>query len=236
MDIESYSKYKKFYYGDGASDLLLKYLNKSKWESFLDLGCGDGLLLRALDRLGYLKNKKVFGVDLSEERINLAKEINKDFICFAENACDIKSIKNNSIDFLVSTQLIEHVSDDKKMIKEIDRVLAKNGIVYLTTNFRKWFGWYFYRNNGKWVLDPTHIREYSKDEELLDILNKYNFKVIEIRKTHSKRSLRDFILKRLGAGVYIYKNKFLKSLPVLGITIPGYYEWEIIFIRGNNNL
>lgn len=234
MDIEDYSKYKKFYYGDGVPELLAKYLNKIEWKNFLDLGCGDGLLLKALDRLGYLKNKNVYAVDLSQERIALTKNINKNFICSVSDACNITTIKDHSIDFLVASQLIEHVSDDEKMIGEINRILSKDGIVYLATNFKKWYGWYFYRNNGMWRLDPTHTREYSKDSQLLNILNKYNFEVIEIKKTQTRRSVRDFILKRLGADVYAYKNNFLNFLPVLGVPILGYYEWEIVFQRNKS--
>jgi len=231
MDIENYSKYKKFYYGDGIPDLLAKYINKTKVETILDLGCGDGLLLRALDNLGYLKSKKVYAIDLSQERVNLVQEINKEFKCFAEDACSATSIKDGSIDFLMATQLIEHVQDDDKMVKEISRMLAENGTVYLSTNLKKWYGWYFYRNNGKWVLDPTHIREYSNERQLLDILDKYNFKVIESKKTQTRRALRDFFLKRMGANVYAYKNRFLNRLPILGVPVLGYYEWELVFTK-----
>jgi len=228
MDIEEYSKYRQFYSED-APELLLKYLNRANWNSFLDLGCGDGSLLYALNKKGYFDGKIVYAIDLSESRINLVKKINKDFICFVGDACNIKNIKDNSIDFLVSTQLIEHVQNDEMMIKEIKRALTENGIIYISTVFKKWYGWYFYRCNGKWVLDPTHLSEYTKDSQLLDIFRQHGFEIIENKKTITQRPVVDFIFKRLGVNRYIFiNNPFLKLIRNLKVPIFGYYNWEIV--------
>jgi len=228
MDIEGYSKYIQFYTGE-IPKLLLKYLNQHNYKSFLDLGCGDGALLYALDKKGYFAGKIVFAVDLSENRINLVKKINKDFICFVDDACNIKNIKDSSIDFVVSSQLIEHVVDDKKMVKEVARILKKKGTAYISTVFKKRYAWYFYKCNGKWVLDPTHVREYTKDGQLLDILNKYGFRIIENKKIPIRRSFSDFILKRMVADRNIFiSHPFLESLRIISIPIFGYYNWEIV--------
>ena len=118
MDVEEYSKYLQFY-TDEIPELLVKYLNKANWKSYLDLGCGDGALLYALNKKGYFYGKIVYAIDLSESRISLAKRIDKDFRCFVDDACNIQTIKDNSIDFLVSTHVIEHVTHDEAMVKEI---------------------------------------------------------------------------------------------------------------------
>lgn len=229
MDIEQYSKYKQFY-TEKIPGLLLEYLDKHRYENFLDLGCGDGSLLHALNKKGYFNGQKtVYAVDLSENRINLVKKINKNFRCFVADACNVSQIENNSIDFLVSSQVIEHVNSDESMIKEIYRLLEKNGIVYISTVFKKWYGWYFYKCDRKWTLDPTHLREYAEDSELLDIFNKNGFEVLENKKTLVKRSLIEFILKRTRAGRQIFANyPFLQPVRNLSIPILGYYNWEIV--------
>jgi len=228
MDIEEYSKYIQFYIEE-TPKLLLEYINKVDWNSLLDLGCGDGSLLYALNKKGYFNGKIVYAVDLSQNRINLVKKINKNFICFVGDACNIKNIKDNSIDFLVSTQLIEHVQNDEMMIKEIKRVLTKNGVIYLSTVFKKWYGWYFYRCNGKWVLDPTHLREYTKNNQLFDIFSKYDFEIIENKKTVTQRPVIDFISKRFGVSRNMFAdNYFLGLIKKLNIPIFGYYNWEIV--------
>lgn len=227
MDIKEYSEYMQFY-TEEVPELLLKYFHKNKWNSFLDLGCGDGSLLYALDKKGLLNGKLVQAIDLSESRINLIKNINKNFIGFVDDACNIKNIKDNSIDFLVSSQVIEHVGDDNKMVGEIRRILRDDGLVYLSTVFKKWYGWYFYRCEGRWVLDPTHLREYSKDNQLFNIFKKNGFEVIESKKKLVSRSLLDFVLRKLHAGRYVYSNPILRSLRKIRIPVLGYYEWEIM--------
>lgn len=218
MDIEEYSKYKQSY-NDEIPDLLNKYFSKKDVLNYLDLGCGDGVLLNALNKKGYFENKKVYAVDLSENRINLVKEINKKFVCLVSDACNVSDIKENSIDFLVSSQVIEHVKNDEIMIKEIYRMLKKDGIAYISTVFKKKYAWYFYRCNGQWVLDPTHVREYTNEDQLFGILERNNFKIIESRKTLIKRSVLDFSMKRIGVK---------KETKILNIPILGYYNWEIV--------
>ena len=44
---------------------------------------------------------------------------------------------------------------------------ARAGSLYLTTVFKGWYAWYFYRCEGRWTVDPTHLREYRSDAELL---------------------------------------------------------------------
>jgi len=228
MDIEEYSKYRQFYNED-IPELLLKYINKNNWNNYLDLGCGDGSLLNALNKKGYLDNKTVYAVDLSENRINLVKKINKNFICLVGDACNIKNIQDGKIDFLVSSQVIEHVKSDGDMVKEIYRLMNKDGVVYISTVFKKWYGWYFYRCNNKWTLDPTHLREYNTDNQLLDIFVKNSFDILENRKVLVKRSIVDFFLKRVGGDRDVFiKYPFLKFIRNLNMPIFGYYNWEIV--------
>lgn len=227
MNIEEYAKYKQFY-DQEIPELVSEYLSKNSWKTYLDLGCGDGSLLNALNEEDYFNNKIVYAIDLSENRINLVKKINKNFICFVADACDVKGIEDNSIDFLVSTQLIEHVESDDRMVKEIKRVLKSNATAYVTTVFKKWYGWYFYKCNGKWTLDPTHLREYDKDEQLLGIFEKYGFEIIDNKKTLIKHPLINFILKRIGVDRKAYNNLFFNFLRKVRIPIFGYYKWEIL--------
>lgn len=200
-----------------------------KPKSFLDLGCGDGSLLYFLNKKWYFKDKKVYAVDFSKYRIELIKKINPKFKCFVNDACNITNIKNDSIDFLNSTQLIEHVSSDEKMIKEISRILKKNGTVYLSTVFKKWYAWYFYKYNGKWALHPEHIREYTKDKQLIDLFEKEDFKILENKKKLFWFPLVEPIFRKLKIRRNIFENKFIKLLRNIKFPIIGYYEWELFF-------
>ncbi len=227
MDIETYSKYTHFYSGN-VPKLLLKYLNKYTWKSFLDVGCGDGALLFALNERHHFYNKMVYGIDLSLNRINRGKKINPNFKLFVDSAANMQCISDNSIDFLVSTQVVEHVPSDEGMIKEISRVLNKeNNIVYISTVFKKWYGWYFYRCNNKWTLDPTHLREYTSDDQLFRILQKNSFSIIESRKSLFWFTISHFFLRKMGIQNKV-NNPFWKLVSLFKVPIIGYYNWEIV--------
>lgn len=228
MDIEEYSKYSQLYTQE-VPELFLKHITSFHWNSFLDLGCGDGSTLYALNKRGLLKNKKVYAVDLSQKRIDLAKRINEHFICMVADACKVDDIEDNGIDLLFSSMLIEHVENDEAMVKEIHRLLKSGGTAFISTVFKKWYGWYFYRCNGKWVIDPTHLREYTNDSQLLDLFRRHGFEILEQKKILIRRPIVDFILKRLHVDKNTFiKYPFLERLRVLSIPILGYYDWEII--------
>ena len=50
----------------------------------------------------------------------------------------------------------------------------------------------------------------------------------KVKKTLTKRSVPDSILKRLGVSRYVYDNPVFNLLRNLNIPILGYYNWEII--------
>ena len=44
---------------------------------------------------------------------------------------------------VIANQIIEHLKDDELLIREIKRITKEEGIVYISTVFKKWYGWYF---------------------------------------------------------------------------------------------
>lgn len=228
MNIEEYSKIVPQFYTNEIPTLLEKYLRQNVWQNYLDCGCGDGSLLYALNINNFFINKKIFAIDLSQNRINLVKKIDPNINAFVDSVEELKTISNESMDFLVSTQVIEHV-DDKKMINEVHRVLKKSGTAYISTVFKKWYGWYFYRNNGKWVIDPTQLREYSNDGQLFKFIDTNKFEILENKKTLLKFPVVHLFLKIFKIkDREIYDNKVLNFIKNIKIPIFGYYNWEIV--------
>ena len=226
VDAEAYSKHTQFYTQE-IPFLLRDFLGGNQWQRCVELGCGDGSLFHALNQAGYFEDKTVCALDLSETRIKRIKAATGDNECLVADACRTP-LKDESCEFLFSSQVIEHVHSDEEMVREIRRVLAPNGIVYLATVFKKWYGWYFYRCNGKWTLDPTHVREYNHDKQLLDILERSGLEVLENRKSLDGRPVLDAVLRRIGASRKIYDNRFLRLLRAIRVPIFGYYIWEIV--------
>lgn len=227
--IEEYARILPQYYGTTIPKKLKKYLDATSFTSLLDCGCGDGALLYALKQNNYFKNRKISAVDLSKNRIDLVRKIDPKIHAYVDSAETLKRIKNNSIDFFMSTHVIEHV-DDKKMLDAIDRVVRKNGTIYIATIFKKWYGWYYYRKNGKWVMDLTHLREYSRDEELLNLIDKKKYIIIEMQKNQLYFPVIDFFIRRLfikNRQLFV-NNTFFNIIRNIKIPAVGYYNWEII--------
>ncbi|MDT8281865.1 MAG: methyltransferase domain-containing protein, partial [Gammaproteobacteria bacterium] len=51
-------------------DTIDRYLKKDKDSNVLDIGCGSGLMLNALEEIGH-----TYGMDMSDEAIEFSKEI-----------------------------------------------------------------------------------------------------------------------------------------------------------------
>lgn len=169
---------------------------------FLDLGCGDGRLITSIKK-DYPK-AKVTGVDISPRRI---KKLILTFpfdTFLVEDVCHT-SLKSESFDLIACEQTIEHVEDDKVLVKEIDRLLIPGGRLYITSVLKMPLAWYKYKNrHGKRCLDPTHEREYPSNKAFLDLFKEYH--LIDTKTTH---------VGRLFHGI--------------NIIIPGYYIIEALF-------
>ncbi len=232
MEIGRYSSKYIHYYTGEIPEMVSCVFKSLSVKDFADLGSGDGSLLYSLFAKGYLAGaSNVIAVDISQERINNVSRIDSRIKCFQGDICNLKMINDESLDFAVSSQVIEHISDQDRFVSEAGRILRKDGIFYLSTVFKKWYAWYFYRSLGRWVLDPTHLREYQDTAELLTIIQRRGFEVLRDRKTLQWFPLTDFFLKRIcpGDGARTaYKNRFLNAARKIKVPVLGYYNWEIL--------
>jgi len=94
----------------------------------LDVGTGPGYLpLNIARRAG--KDIKIIGVDIDEKMINIARENAKEFkvppkqVYFGVANAERLPVYENEFDFIVSTEVLHHVKDPVKMLKQIYRAL-----------------------------------------------------------------------------------------------------------------
>jgi len=229
-EIDKYSKKKIQVYHGEVPKILERYMREHDWNTFLDIGCGDGVLLHSLYRIGMLNGRVCRAVDLSRTRIDRAALVNPFAHFNVDDACNLKTIKNSVIDFATSMQVIEHVESDEKSVAEISRVLRPGGIAYIETIFKKTWAWYFYKCNGKHVLEPNHVREYTEDDQLVPILERYGLEIVEAHKELLRFSLIDVI----GHKTRLIRDTSTGIINVLRrvkVPIPGYYNWKIICIK-----
>ncbi len=233
MQIEEYAtKHPHYWSGDFTNPELDFLLKNNSFQNVIDIGCGDGSLLYSLQKLGYLDHfNEIWAVDLSENRLSSVKMISEKIKTVQDNAQCLTNIPDNHFDLVISTQVIEHVNDDGEMIKSLSRICSR--VIYLDTIFKKPYAWYFYKNmEGKWAIDPTHVREYMHESELLKKIPSNDFIVIFSKKNMLFFPILDFFIKRIGIkSKTIYANPIIKLLRKIKIPIIGYYCWKMVLLK-----
>ena len=232
MQFQSYSEIFLHYLSEEVPEKITHIIDEFKLEQIrvIDIGCGDGAILYGLSKSKFIKKYKVlYAVDLSNYRLDKVAKISNLIKIIEADAASIP-IENNSVDFIISNQLIEHLDNESKFLAECYRILDNDGRLYISTVYKKWYGWYFYKNKfNKWVIDPTHFREYTSDIQLFELIDNNSLSVISSSKTIFWFPVTDFILKRIGFKNDIYiKYKIINLLRKVKVPIFGYYNWEIV--------
>lgn len=96
-------------------------------EKVLEIGIGAGT-----DILEYAKNgSKVYGIDLTEEAINISKKhfkcAKQKYISFKKGNAEKLNFKDNFFDLVFSFGVLHHTPNADKAVKEIYRVLKPKG-------------------------------------------------------------------------------------------------------------
>lgn len=135
----------------------------------LDIGCADGLFTKVI--LEKSKASQIIGIDVLKSSIMWAKKHwkNKKIKFSLGNAHKLK-YKNQSFDAVFALEVMEHVPEPQKVLKEIKRVLKRKGYgVFLvptdSTLFRVvWFFWTKFWRGKIW--DDCHIQSFSSKNTL----------------------------------------------------------------------
>jgi len=96
----------------------------------LEVGCAEGGLLETLQDLGIY----AVGVELSDERVNIAKEKNPGLNIFVGDVTDpnLPKILNEKFDVVIMREVIEHVPDKKAAFNNLNSLLFDNGYLFIS--------------------------------------------------------------------------------------------------------
>lgn len=97
--------------------------------TILEIGSGEGYGVTELAP----KAKKYIAVDKYDSPISDKAKADNNIEFKQMNVPPLRGIEDSSIDFVVTFQVIEHIQNDEKFIKEIYRVLKPGGKMILTT-------------------------------------------------------------------------------------------------------
>lgn len=171
-----------------------KELGVKKGEKVLDAGCGTGYLLDFLCG----KRVKGVGVDISWEALKTAKKL---FPWFEFIQADLTKLpfKNGNFDKIFCFNVIEHIKDQDKAMREFQRVLKPRGVIVFGTNIKDSLSWQLFKLfcGG----DSTHTREFNA-QEFLSFVGQY-FKVV--------KSTRSSCIARFWSPVSWVLNRLLKG-------------------------
>ena len=168
-----------------------KHVKSSSDSLLLDAGCGGGVLI---DRLNC---KNHICLDISKRMLMLTKAKNKgrDSIFYIQSDIVELPFKNNSFPTVICTEVLEHVLDPEKAIKQIKRILKINGTAIFTVPnelFKQRVNRlasclkkiiYPHKRTGRKIYDPWHINHFSK-RDFQRLLYRYFSDVIIITIPH----------------------------------------------------
>ena len=166
---------------------VLKLLPKDA-KKVLDIGCSSAVLTAEIAK--QLKNSKVAGIDSYREAIDFAKSKYPHLELKVADAHKLP-YKDKSFDLVVCTETLEHVTDPKKSLLEMKRVLKKGGKAIISMDsgsllFRTiWFFWT--KSKGR-VWENAHLHEFSA--ALLEgLIKESGFKITKRNYSHMGMSI-----------------------------------------------
>jgi len=113
---------------------IIKIFKKNNLKRILDLGCGSGKYIELLSREGF----EIYGIDISEEAIKIAKAMLRKENLNAELVIGLIHEKlpynDNFFDGIISIKSFYHgtLSEIRYGISELERILKPDGLIYLT--------------------------------------------------------------------------------------------------------
>ena len=194
----SSSEYMKKHFRKFSSWLKKKYLNENSL--ILEIGSNDGTFL------GNFKKKNCYGFEPSKSVHKIAKKrgifsINK-FI----NLKNISQLKNkfNNFDLIIGSNVFCHIPDQIQLIKTIDKLLSKNGLIILEEPY---LGSMYEKISYDQIYDE-HVYMFSLSS-IQKIYKLFNFELIDAVPQITHGGSMRYILKRKGKGE---KSKRLKKM------------------------
>jgi ubiquinone/menaquinone biosynthesis C-methylase UbiE len=137
----------------------------------LDVGCGKGAYLKDINRIR--SDLELYGVDIGN-----VKEFLPDYINFEVSSGDDLPFEDEKFDLIICFHVLEHVLNPMDFLREFNRVLKNEGLVYVEMPYYKTIN--SPEGNVNFWSDPTHVRPYNRCS-IQRMLNYTHFDIIKIK-------------------------------------------------------
>ncbi len=120
--------------------------------SVLDVGCGAGFLTHALANAGH----RVFGIDLSANSLKIAKENDvSGRVDYRKASAYSLPFPDMSFDTVCAMDVLEHVENPRRLIREAARVLKPEGLFFFHTFNRNLLSYLVVIKGVEWFVRNT---------------------------------------------------------------------------------
>jgi 2-polyprenyl-3-methyl-5-hydroxy-6-metoxy-1,4-benzoquinol methylase len=203
---------------------------QNNWQDtkVLDVGCGVGTLVLYLADLG----AEATGWDISKRAITIANQARQDLELknakFIKGEIKKKKSTEEVQDLVISTEVIEHILDDKKFLADLVSHLRVGGVLLLSTpsSENKLYKMGYYKNFDREV---GHLRRYTK-ASLLKLFEDQQLKVVSIEAVEGP--LRNLLFtSKLGFLIRFIKGPLVPIFHVFdrwSASMFGASDWQII--------
>lgn len=258
-EVEKYEKVAKLFSHDtlleGCShplrlNVALNFLERVGGNKLvLDCACGDGIQAEK-----FSKTHRVIGIDLSSVRVKRARA--KGLSVMVADVYNLP-FKNDTFDVLVFGEILEHLTEPEKALKEINRTLKSKGYLIMDTPSRSniidmafhplmriWFiknmllkihidrlrekNLYDKIVNWGLYIDLTHVRFYDM-RTIEKLVNSSGFDIIDVRGAPCLRYDLPSIIK---PRVFRIVDNLLRKLPI----IKKYGAIQVFMCQVNNKI
>lgn len=104
----------------------------------LDAGCGEGHLLLRLFREGVVN--KMVAVDIRSDHLQYAIQFGPHLDYMRGDLCAL-GLANDIFDFILCTEVLEHLPDPEKTMEELRRVAKPRAHLIVSVPFEPYFSW-----------------------------------------------------------------------------------------------
>jgi ubiquinone/menaquinone biosynthesis C-methylase UbiE len=138
----------------------------------LDVGCGTGYIT---DKIVSSMNTALICCDMDRDRILFARSHFHLETVLADITC--LPFKSSSFDTILAVEIIEHLPDPEKALKEISRIMTKNAVITVPHDPFFMMANFFRGKNLRSFGNPTdHVNHYN-GRSLRSLLQKFFHKV-----------------------------------------------------------
>lgn len=175
----------------------------------LDVGCGKGDFLRALD---FLPAQKKSALDLNEPAIRVCREQGFNAFCgTVKTAIAAGFLRPGDFPVVTSFHCLEHVSQPVEFVRELLRAIAPGGKLFLSTPYSPMSferGWFDVLNHPPHHMARWNLAAYRRLAEILGVKMRH----FAPRNRPLKQALQLFCLQRYGPNVRVPRAVLMKDL------------------------